>query len=132
MIDTCTRLTQAVILQSRTTAELHAKMTDMWFKPYGPPKLIETDQEGGMVNVESKKLLSQYTTHIKERGVGSHATMVERHHQVLRDSHAKAKDQANKEGSPFTEESLLAEVVIAKNILTNIAGYSPIQAVFCS
>ena len=105
-------------------------MIDMWFKPYGPPKVIETDQEGGMVNVESKKLLSQFSTHIKERGVGSHATMVERHHQVLRDTHAKAKDQANKEGTPFTEESLLAEVVIAKNILTNISGYSPMQAVF--
>ena len=46
MLDCCTRYTQVRILLSRDTTTLLNSLHDMWILPFGPPKIIRTDQEG--------------------------------------------------------------------------------------
>ena len=53
----------------------------MWVRPYGPPRVIESDQEGGLVNDEAKTYLAHIGTELKEKGVNAHARMVEKHHE---------------------------------------------------
>eukprot|EP00975_Prorocentrum_lima_P027117 5700497-Prorocentrum_lima.AAC.1 len=40
----------------------------IWINPFGPPGIIETDQDGGLISEDSKKYLSQIGTELKEKG----------------------------------------------------------------
>ena len=78
MLDTCTRLTQVKIVGNRTTQALLQGIAEMWIRPYGPPRVIETDQEGGLINDQAKHYLSMLGADLKEKGVNAHARMVEK------------------------------------------------------
>eukprot|EP00975_Prorocentrum_lima_P042970 9022343-Prorocentrum_lima.AAC.1 len=69
----------------------------MWLTPFGPPRVIETDQERGLISEEGKAFLSQIGTELKERGVGSPANMAERHHAILRHAFLKARASSEAE-----------------------------------
>ena len=56
--------------------------------------------------------------------------MIERHNALLRDQLHLIKDQMALDGTPVPEDCILAEAILAKNVLTNIKGMSPYQAVF--
>ena len=56
--------------------------------------------------------------------------MIERHNALLRDQLHLIKDQMALDGAPVPDECILAEAILAKNVLTNIKGVSPYQAVF--
>ena len=77
MLDTRTRLTQVKIVDNRTTQALLQGIVEMWIRPYGHPRVIETDQEGGLINDQAKHDLSMLGTELKEKGVNANARMVE-------------------------------------------------------
>ena len=129
MLDTCTRLTQAKIVESKTTAALLEGISEMWIRPYGPPKVIESDQEGGLITEEAKRFLGMMGIELKEKGVNAHARMVEKHHDILRQMYLRVRAQADEEGLNYTAQQLLTITVTAKNSLTTIGGFSPLQAV---
>eukprot|EP00975_Prorocentrum_lima_P002465 542092-Prorocentrum_lima.AAC.1 len=54
---------------------------------------MESDQEGGLISEEAKVFLSRVVTTLKEKGVGSHARMVGRHHAILRQAYLRIKAQ---------------------------------------
>eukprot|EP00975_Prorocentrum_lima_P033668 7066826-Prorocentrum_lima.AAC.1 len=54
--------------------------------------------------------------------------MVERHHATLRNTFLKARATAEQEGLNFDPQQLLTQAVVAENCLTNVGGYSPMQA----
>eukprot|EP00975_Prorocentrum_lima_P049132 10283552-Prorocentrum_lima.AAC.1 len=54
--------------------------------------------------------------------------MVERHHASLRSAFLQARAIAEQEGLNFDPQQLLTQAVVAKNCLTNVGGYSPMQA----
>eukprot|EP00975_Prorocentrum_lima_P035071 7371022-Prorocentrum_lima.AAC.1 len=54
--------------------------------------------------------------------------MVERPHATLRHAFLKARASAEAEGLSFYPQQLLTPAVVAKNCLTNVGGYTPIQA----
>ena len=46
MLCICTRLTQAKLITGRHTNSLLKGLIDMWFRPYGAPRVLDSDQEG--------------------------------------------------------------------------------------
>eukprot|EP00975_Prorocentrum_lima_P017503 3698778-Prorocentrum_lima.AAC.1 len=54
--------------------------------------------------------------------------MVESHHAILRSAYLKCKAQAASEGLDVEPHQLLTQALVAKNCLTNVGGFSPIQA----
>ena len=57
-------------------------MTLIWIKYFGTPKLIVSDQEGGLVSEEAAVWSERFGTSFKFKAKGSHAHIVERHHEL--------------------------------------------------
>ena len=91
LIDVCIRLAQAGILRSKDTSSIVMGIYNKWICPYGPMRILESDQEGGLVSEEAKVWLSRMGTTLKEKGVGAHVRMLERHHDILRQQFLKLK-----------------------------------------
>eukprot|EP00975_Prorocentrum_lima_P064431 12897523-Prorocentrum_lima.AAC.1 len=54
--------------------------------------------------------------------------MVERHHAIRRQAFLKMRASSEAEALDVDANQLLTEVVIAKNCLTTVGHYTPIQA----
>ena len=67
---------------------------------------------------------------MKPRPTGSHAQVVERHHEILRQQYHKVKAQCLREGLRVDSESILDESVLAKNALVSVHGAVPYAALF--
>ena len=130
IIDCATRLTQAQIIPNRETMTLVNGADELWFRAYGYPRVIETDQESGLLSTRAKEWCQNRNIELRERPKNAHAQMVERHHRVLRETYMKIKYQCEQEGTPATQKQMLNEAIIAKNTMTTIHGYTPNQAVF--
>eukprot|EP00975_Prorocentrum_lima_P035760 7519331-Prorocentrum_lima.AAC.1 len=50
----------------------------MWIQPFGAPRVIESDQEGGLILDEAKCFLGQVGTASVENGGGANARVVEK------------------------------------------------------
>ena len=59
---------------------------DMWILPFGPMKVLRTDQEGGLISKEAKVSLSRHGITLDVRPKGTKAYLVEAHHKILRDT----------------------------------------------
>jgi len=130
LICVCTRLSQAARVRQKTTEELCKHIEYMWTRPYGPPALIESDQEYGLVSEEAKLFLQRAGTELKDRGVNAHTRMLESHHGVLRTMFLRLVSQAAEEGITVTEDHLITLALTAKNALFTVGGATPTQAVF--
>ncbi len=73
--------------------------------------------------------LERHGTSCKPTAKNAHAAIVERHHQVLRDTIHKIKDQADQEGLMLPIDDIVAEAVLSKNAFTKVGDFSPYQAV---
>eukprot|EP00975_Prorocentrum_lima_P070917 12934765-Prorocentrum_lima.AAC.1 len=54
ILDTCTRYSQAKIVTIRAADVLLKGLQDLWINPFGPPKVLETDREGGLITENAK------------------------------------------------------------------------------
>eukprot|EP00975_Prorocentrum_lima_P071048 12935522-Prorocentrum_lima.AAC.1 len=54
--------------------------------------------------------------------------MVERHHAILRQAFRRIRAQVEDKGLPLDGQQLLTLAVLAKNTLTTVGQYSPMQA----
>jgi hypothetical protein len=80
---------------------------------------------------EAAQWLDRWSIEVRTKEPGAHATIVERHHDVLRRMLLRVEDQLKQEGvSVMPFEMILGETVLAKNLLTSVAGVSPYQAVY--
>ena len=61
---------------------------------------------------------------------GTHAHSVERHHDLLRRVLHTTETQSLEEGVNLPFEVVLAECVLAKNVMLSVAGFSPYQALY--
>ena len=130
LICAVTRLSQACWLPSKTTPSLIDGIDLMWIRPYGPMDVLESDQESGLVNDESKVYFSRLGTELKLKGVNAHVRMLEKHHDWLRQQYLRTKTQCEEEGLNFTKERLLSVCLTAKNSLFTVGKSTPMQAVF--
>ena len=101
----------------------------MWCMPFGAPKVMEHDGEGAFISAIMTQWLSSTHTQLVLKPKGTHAWMVERHHDLLRQAYSKIRYQANEEGIPFDDDDILALAVMAKNCMITVGQYSPQNAV---
>ncbi len=88
------------------------------------------DQEGALISERGLVWSERNSIEKKEKPEGTHAYVVERHHEILRDRIHKIKDQLALEGLNVPLSIIVAEATLAKNVLLNVHGESPYRAVF--
>jgi hypothetical protein len=130
LLDAFTRLSQGDWLKSKETHELLCTFDRIWVRPYGPPEIIESDQESGLINDEAKVYFSRIGSELKLKGVGAHVRMLEKHHDYLRQLYLRVKAQCAEEGINITSDLLLGICIVAKNSLFTVGNSTPMQAVF--
>ena len=130
MIDSCTRLTQAQILVDKLCETLLKGIETLWVRPYGPPAVLETDQESGLITEEAKVYLGRLSVELKEKGVNAHVRLLEVHHHLLREQFLRLVAQALEEGIKCDNNFLLTCAVTAKNCLFTVGNTTPMQATF--
>ena len=129
-IDEATRFTVAGVIPDRTTSTIIDFLTTNWFRYLGVPKVVLSDQEGALCSEESAVWAERQGFALRLRPKGSHAAIVERHHEILRVQINKIKAQCVEENIPMPLSHIVSEAVFAKNALTCIGGHSPFEAVF--
>ena len=65
---------------------------------------------------------------LKTNAPGEHATMVERHHELLRRTILNIQDQCKAEGLSVPFPVIVAEAVLANNTLVKVAGQTRTEA----
>ena len=101
----------------------------MWVKIFGVPKLIVSDSEGALGSEEAAIWAERLGTSFKLLPRGSHANIVERHHETLRQLIHRIQAQLRNEGITVSIHDVVSEAIMAKNSLLVINGYTPYQAV---
>jgi hypothetical protein len=130
MIDQCIRWSTGMIIAGKTAAILCAAIVHCWFRIYGPPGCIVADHESALCSEEASIMFERWHVTFKPKGKGSHAAIVERHHEVLRQQFHLIKSQCQAEGLAVSDEEILSECFWAKNSMIRVHGQSPYQALF--
>ena len=84
VICVCTRLTQAKLVTDRHTGTLLKCIQDMWIRPYGAPRVLESVQEGAFRSDILTSWLQRAGTTLTLKPKNTHTWMVEKHHDILR------------------------------------------------
>ena len=96
----------------------------------GAPTILLSDQEGGIAGDEGTQFLARAGVNPKLKARGSHAAIVETHHELWRQQFHKIKSQALSEGLNSDFEMLISSTSFAKNAVCCCNGATPYQAVF--
>ena len=129
-MDMCTRLCQAQRIPDREPHTFIKVLTNIWFRPFGAPKVLEHDEEGAFTSALVTKWLSDVQVTLVLKPKNTHTWMVERHHDILRQLYVRIRYQAQEEGIQYDDDDILAMAVMAKNCMITVGQYSPQTAVF--
>lgn len=89
-----------------------------------------TNQGFGLAGEEAAQWLDRLASQIRTREPGSHAQVVERHREVLRQFVHSVLSQLREDCVKILFEVVIAECIMFKNMLTTVGGTSPYQAAF--
>ena len=78
-----------------------------WFSLFGAPKFLISDQEGSLRSDEAAAFLAHWSCERILKAKYSHAPVVERHHEILRQQLHVLEEQATAEGLKFDAEAEL-------------------------
>ena len=130
LVDRCIRFSSAAKIVDRSTPSILDGLHAAWFKVFGNPTQLISDQEGGLAIEAVGQHLECIGIALKLRARDQHASMIERHNELLRRQVHLCDSQATTEGLRVNFEQVLSEAVYAKNILLNYGGHSPYEALF--
>ena len=100
-----------------------------WVKIWGPPNTFITCQESGFAFDCGQAFCEKSGIVRVLRGTGQHAHVVERHHELLRQTAHRLREQLVREGVPFTNEMIVDEACFANNAMLSIGKTTPYKAV---
>ena len=89
-----------------------------------------SDQEGALYSDEGAIWASRWQIELKSKPKGSHAHIIERRNDLLRQQHNKVRTAARKDGLNVTSKQILDESLLACNCLLSVHGTSPYEALF--
>ncbi len=130
LLDEAIRWTVANHLPDKTATSIITDIQTHWVKAYGPMKCLVADQERGLLSEEAAQWMDRQQIEMKDKEPGAHAQMVERHHDILRKLLLRVEEQLQTEGVNVPKEMILAEAVLAKNLLLSVGGVCPYQALY--
>ena len=99
-----------------------------WIRLFGPMKVLVADGETGLCSEEVAQFLDRVLVQLKIKAPGEHAQMGERHHELLRRLLLRVESQLRAEGLNVPVEVIVAECILAKNVLTTVAAQTPYRA----
>ena len=89
MICTCVRWAQGQIVPNREPKAILPAIEHFWFRHYGAPQMIVSDQEGALFSDEGAIWASRWKVELKSKAKGAHAHIVERRNDMLRQQYNK-------------------------------------------
>jgi Reverse transcriptase (RNA-dependent DNA polymerase)/Integrase core domain len=128
-LDEATRWTVTSLLPSKDAKTITRAFTEAWIRVFGAPEVIMTDHESAMCSDEASVWCEKWNISLRMTPKGSHAHIVERHHQIMRDLIHKIKSQAETDGIDFRDSDIVAEATYVKNAMVTINKVTPYQAV---
>ena len=84
MVDTCIRWSAAKIIASKAAIHMLPAIVDIWFRLFGPPKVLISDHESALCSEEAAIWIERWGTSFSPKPVGSHATSFEGNIGTLR------------------------------------------------
>jgi hypothetical protein len=130
LIDEATRWTATALLAGRKTSDVLPAITATWLRIFGAMDVLVSDQEGALASEEGAVWCERWGISLRLKPKGSHAQLVERHHEVLRQIIHRVRAEARSLGLTSGDEDIVSEATFAKNAIINVAGATPFQAVF--
>ena len=97
LLDEALRWTAAVPMHDKTPASILEAVATTGFRPHGPIRVLITDGESGLASEETAQWVDRVNVELKTKAPGEHATMVERHHELLRRTILKIEEQCRAE-----------------------------------
>ena len=125
IIDEFLRFSGGGLLKSQQTPEILRCIHFNWIMIHGPPRFIVSDQEGALESDEARIYFDRLGTQRRPKAVGSKAVVVERHHEIIRNSIRRIRSQCKEEGLNIEPEYIVAEAFFAHNSMLNIGGFTP-------
>ena len=129
IICVCVRFSQGALLADRNLETILAAIVHVWFRVFGPPKRIVSDQEGALNSDAGRAWATRWNVELVLRPRKAHARMVERHNELLRSQLHRVEGQLAREGLALPPVATLDECFLAKNVMLSVHGVSPYQAV---
>eukprot|EP00971_Amphidinium_carterae_P181024 3590931-Amphidinium_carterae.1 len=130
VVDEATRFSSAVWLHSTGDQDMILGLHESWLRTFGPPKELRSDQEAGFRSDWAGVQLARWGINRILLPDRMHASVVERHHAVVRNTFLKVRAQLEQDGLPSSPHMVLSETIFAKNAMTLVGGYTPYSAVF--
>eukprot|EP00435_Cladocopium_sp_Y103_P039269 s577_g10.t1 len=130
VIDECTHLHQAAVLESRLPGEVLKKFVQIWAQPFGYPLIARLDPDGSF-RAEFEEYLDTTGTQTDFIPPEAHHRigLIERHNSTLRDIAERIIDAQGVAG-PEQMELAIASTVFSKNACTWSTGRPPFIAAF--
>ena len=129
MICEATRWSVTVLLEGKKSEHIMPAIINCWFRIWGPPETITADHEGALCSEEASIAFERWGVSFRPKPVGSHAYVVERHHELLRSQFLHIQQQCVVEKLQVSDSEILSEATFAKNTMLQIHGKSPYEAV---
>ncbi len=132
MIDEAIRFKVAAHLEARDPKSIGKAMLHSWFRYFGPPKCLTSDQEGGVKAEEFGIVCDRFSIHRQLAGsdnAGKHTTtgLAERHVQLVKLSSLKCEHQCRTQGLDIDKEDIVAECAMGQTFQLEYGGFTPAQ-----
>ena len=118
------------MLASKDSNALVKAITCDWLRIHGPMQVLVADGEKGLASEQVPPWLDRWQVQLKVKAPGEHAQMVERHHELLRQVIHNTEAQLGDEGIAVPFEVIVAECLLAKNVMLTVAGHTPYRAIY--
>jgi hypothetical protein len=130
VIDECLRFSAGQVVPDKQTETLLSALVSCWLRLYGPPGVIISDKEGSLFSEQCSIWAERWGTSMRYKARGSHAFIVERHNELLRQQIHGTQEQLNLEGITVPFADVVGESIFAKNALLNVGGSSPYTGLY--
>ena len=130
LLDEAIGWTAAVTMPDKTPTSIIEAIATTWFRQHGLMRILIADGESGLASEEVAQWLDRISVELKIKAPGEHATMVERHHELLRRIILRTEAQLKEEGITVLFPVIIAECVPARNTVTTVARQTPYWALY--
>ena len=130
LLDEAIRWSTASVLPRKDAPSLITALSQDWIRPFGGMKLLIADGEKGLDSEQLGQFLDHTGVQFKAKAPGEHAQMVERHHELLRQTLHRLEEQLKEEGIELPFEVVVNDAVLAKNALTTVGGHTLYRAFY--
>ena len=134
MVDEATRFKVSALLPTKDAKTLMKTMLAHWFRYFGPPRTLRSDQEGGIRADDFGLACDRFSIHRSLAGsddTGQHTStgLAERHIQLVKLSSLRCEHQCRMQGLDIDKEDIVMECTMAQNFQLEYGGFTPAQAV---